>query len=107
MPRLSDDGSRVTLDLHGASLAEAEALVLRTVQLAAERGRTTVEVIHGHSTSDPGGHNRTIKHLLHDLIDRGVLPGVSGAFKQEGSTLLSLPLGTAAHRQQLTLRDVW
>jgi hypothetical protein len=105
--RLDDDGTRVTLDLHGASVEQGLALVRTTARLAAARGRASLCVIHGSSTSDPLARNRSIKHALQDLLETGGLPGVTGALHQGGSTLLSLPLGGRADPRRLTLRDVW
>jgi hypothetical protein len=105
--RLDDDGTRVTLDLHGASVEQGLTLVRKAVQLAAARGRVSLNVIHGSSTSDPLARNRSLKHAVHDLYEGGGLPGVTGALRHEGSTLLSLPLGGRPDPRRLTLRDVW
>jgi hypothetical protein len=105
--RLDDDGTRVTLDLHGASVEQGLELVRSTARLAAARGRASLNVIHGSSTSDPLARNRSLKHALHDLYQTGGLPGVTGALRHEGSTLLSLHLGGRADPRRLTLRDVW
>ena len=105
LPRLTDDGATVTLDLHGARVDEALTLVRRTVTLAAARGRTSLRVVHGSSTSDALARNRTIKHALHALLDDG-LAGVHDAFRAEGFTLLSLSLGGRRDPTPITLRDV-
>ncbi len=106
MPRLSDDGTTVTLDLHGASVDAALGLVRRTAALAARRGRATLRLVHGTSTSDPLARNRTIKHALHDLLDDGSLPEARSDVRFEGETLVSLPLGARPNPTPLRLLDV-
>ena len=71
-PQLDDDGTIVTLDLHGLSVDEAVDVTYSTLRLAEDRGRNRLKVIHGSSTTQ-GPHSRTIKTALHDLIDRGSL----------------------------------
>ena len=107
MPSLSDDGQSVTLDLHGARVDDAERMILATVRLAAERGRSQFTVIHGASTSDMRFRNRTIKHALYDLLDDGDLDHwTTGAVRFDGSTLLSLAPRGSADRSPITLRDL-
>ncbi len=60
-PTLLDDGRRITLDLHGATVDEAERLIRRTARLAAERGRSQLTVVHGTSSSSRLYRNRTIR----------------------------------------------
>jgi hypothetical protein len=107
VPRLEDDGSTVTLDAHGLSVSDAEALILRTVRAAAGRNRVAVRVIHGGSSSDPEIRNRTIKHALEERLADGSVPGVTGVIRDYGATVLGLPLGGRPHPARLTLRDVW
>lgn len=106
MPSLRDDGGTVRLDLHGASVREAKALIHATVQEAAWRGRGQVTVIHGTSTSDPRYRNRTIKHTLYDLLDQGALPAITGTLRQEGRTVLSLDVAATSDPTPIRLRDV-
>ncbi len=106
MPRLTDDGQTVTLDLHGATVADAEAMIRRAARLAADRGRSRLTVIHGTSTSSRLDRNRTIKHVLYDLLDAGALPDVTSDFRGDGSTALGLDAGRP-NPQRLTLADVW
>lgn len=107
MPSLRDDDRIVMLDLHGSTVREAEDLLYATLREAARRGRGQVTVIHGASTSDPRYRNRTIKHTLYDLLDRGALPAVTGALRQEGRTVLSLDVTATRDPTPLRLRDVW
>ena len=94
MPRLDDDGHTVTLDLHGALVEDALALTVRLVREAARRGRTTVKLVHGHSTSSRLYQNRSIKHALHDLLDRGTLRNVVvHAWRAEGAVLIDRAAG--------------
>lgn len=106
-PRLSDDGQTVTLDLHGARVSEAERLIRRTVSLAAGRGRHRLTVVHGASTSDDLYRNRTIRHALYDLLDRGALDAwVTDAVRLDGSTVLALPVSSAPDPQRLSILDI-
>lgn len=107
MPRLTDDGSSLTLDLHGARIAEAERMILGAARLGAERGRTRLTVVHGGSTSSALYRNRTIKHALYDLLDDGDLDRwVTDSVRLEGSTVLSLPLRGSSDLRRLTLADL-
>lgn len=101
-----DDGERVTLDLHGVHLAEAEGTLRRTIAVATARGRTAVRVVHGSSTSDLLARNPTIKHLVEDLLAAGHLPEVTDAFSMGEATILSLPLRPARDRRRIVARDV-
>lgn len=106
VPRLDDDGYAVTLDLHGARVAEALDLAEDVITAAARAGRSTVRVVHGHSTSD--GDRQTIKTELLAEIDRGTFaPHVASALRAEGHVLLGL--GASAHRSptRLRLADFW
>lgn len=106
-PRLHDDGQTVTLDLHGLRVDEAAALARRTVEEAARRGRGTVRLVHGSSTSAASRHRRTIKHVLAELVERGDLPGVTSAFATGDALLLSLSHSADADGARIQLRDVW
>ena len=91
MPRLDDDGQTVTLDLHGARVDEAERLALAAVVEAARRGRQTLRLVHGHSTTDRWGEARTIKTVLHRLVDEGTFGRhVASCVRGEGHLLLGL-----------------
>lgn len=106
MPRLHDDGHDVTLDLHGTTVDEAERLIRRTASLAAARGRSRLTVVHGASTSSRLYRNRTIRHALYDLLDRGALPDVTSEFRSEGSCLLGLAATADRDARRLSLSDV-
>lgn len=104
--QLDDDGTAVTLDLHGATVDEAVDLSLRTVRLAADRGRTRVTLIHGASTTRRGAR-RTIKRALHDLLDDGAFrPHATEGWRADGHLVLSLGVTTASDATPITLRDV-
>lgn len=106
-PTLLDDGRRVTLDLHGTTVDDAERLIRRTVHLAARRGRHQLNIVHGASTSSQLYRNRTVRHALYDLLDTGALaPPVTDAFRLEGSCLLSLSATHAPDPSRLSIRDV-
>lgn len=91
IPRLSDDGQSVTLDLHGATVGEAERLAHGLVVQAARFGRRTVCLVHGHSTTDRYGEERTIKTALHRLLDTGAFaPHATTDVRSEGHLLLGI-----------------
>ncbi len=106
-PRVDDDGQTVTLDLHGAPVDEAVDLARRLVREAARRGRSTVKIIHGESTSSGLYQNRTIKNVLYDLLDRNVLDAaVAHAWRAGGHLLLSLDITAASDPRPIRLLDV-
>ncbi len=107
MPALSDDGQRVTLDLHGCTVDEALDLAERTLRAAQRRGRQRVRLVHGASTSDARARNRTIKHALYDALDHGTLAhDTTSAWRAEGHLLLSLDVTAPSDPRPLRLRDV-
>ena len=106
-PTLTDDGRAVTLDLHGARVAEAEALAVGAARAASGAGRSTLRIVHGASTTDWDGGNRTVKTALLDLLNRGALDAwVADEHLTEGAMLLGLRASGAPDRQRLTLRDL-
>ena len=105
-PTLEDDGSIVTLDLHGATVEEAIDLTYRTLRLAEERGRTRLKLIHGSSTTRQG-HHRTIKSALHDLLDRGELgTHATNVIRSENTLVLALDLTASGDSTPIRMRDV-
>lgn len=106
-PRLHDDGITVTLDLHGAAVHDAVALAQATVHEAARRGRHSVKLIHGSSTSRRQYANRTIKHALHDLLDAGALASfVYSSLRAEDYLTVSLSVTTPPDPAPIRLLDV-
>lgn len=104
-PTLHDDGSVVTLDLHGATVDEAVRLARSAVDAAARRGRSQVKLIHGASTSDAG--RRTIKHALRDLLDQGALsPHVVSDWRGDAFVTCALRLGSRTDAAPLRLLDL-
>ena len=89
---LRDDGQTVTLDLHGARVEEAVGLARRAVAEARRRGRSSIRLVHGSSTTGDG--RRTIKDALHDLLHEGHL-GVSMGSTIVGEDTLLISLGHA------------
>ena len=88
-PRLTDDGNRPELDLHGGTVDEALNLARRLIIESVRHGRNSVRLIHGMSTSAPG--KRTIKSALSNMIDGGQLTmHVSGTFKADGHMIVAL-----------------
>lgn len=106
-PILDDDGRTVTLDLHGATVDEALELVDRVVREAVARGRSSVHLIHGSSTSTRSYDDRTIKHALHRALDAGrIAPDITDALRLEDTLTLSLPLTADADNRRIRLIDV-
>ncbi|MEO0858600.1 MAG: Smr/MutS family protein [Bacteroidota bacterium] len=95
----------MTLDLHRVRVGDAESLIRRTVALASARGRASVRIVHGSSTS--GGARHTIKQVVHALLDDGALAAVTSNFRAQDYALLSLGVGGQPDRRRLTLNDVW
>lgn len=107
MPRLTDTGRAVTLDLHGATVDDGLDLARRVVRIASERGRSSVRIVHGASTSSRAYRNRTLKHALHRLADDGDWPArVTSALRRDGEIVLGLPLGARTDPTRITLADV-
>ncbi len=106
MPTLRDDGKTVTLDLHGARIAEALRMAQRALALARQRGRRRLDLVHGASTSEGDARRPTIRSALYDWLDAG---GAAGAQPRRGDAVLQLhlDLGARAIPQPITLRDVW
>ena len=106
VPRLDDDGRSVTLDLHGARVDEALAMTEAALAAAARLGRSTVRVVHGHSTT--GGGARTIKSAVLDALDRGAFDRhVVSDLRGEGHVLFGLAVSGAPSPVRLRLADVW
>lgn len=106
-PSLKDDGSSVTLDLHGMTVDEAIDLTFHTLYLAEERGRTQLKLIHGSSTSR-GGSRRTIKRALYELIDEGSLgTHATDIWRARDYVVLTLDLTAARNPTPIRLSDVY
>lgn len=105
-PHLTDDGVRPELDLHGCTVDEALHLARQLIIESVRRGRDSVRLIHGMSTSTPG--KRTIKSALTELIESGVLTlHVSGAYKSEGYMIVALRRRGNRHVPgRMTLRNI-
>lgn len=107
MMQLDDDGTTVTLDLHGLTVDEALAVTRRTLDLAETRGRVTLKVIHGHSTSGAPGQ-RTIKTALYDALEQGFLQRYQlNHHRQQGALILSLGVGQADTADRIRSTEVW
>ncbi|PSQ92612.1 MAG: hypothetical protein BRD30_02200 [Bacteroidetes bacterium QH_2_63_10] len=105
-PQLDDDGSKVTLDLHGLSVDEAIDLTYSTLRLAENRGRNRLKVIHGSSTTQ-AGQRRTIKNALHDLLDQGSLASHATSVMRSRDTLtFVLDLTASSDPTPIKLRDI-
>jgi len=105
-PRLDDDGSTVTLDLHGLTVDEAIDVTYDTLRLAQDRGRASLKIIHGSSTSAPG--RRTIKSALYERLESGMLVGGHvHVMKKRSSITLSLDITASTDPTRIRLLDVW
>ena len=105
-PRLDDDGQSVTLDLHGARVDDALDLALSAAEQAARRGRRTLRLVHGLSTTEAGAH-RTIKTELADAWEDGHFDRwATDAIRLEGTMILSLDPAPAPLAGRLRLADL-
>lgn len=105
MPRLADDGTTVTLDLHGDRVDEALRTTRRALVAAARAGRPRLRIVHGASTTVAGA--RTIKTELHRWLDGGSADGlVVSADRGEAVLTLHLDLTARPSPRRLSLRDV-
>ncbi len=106
-PTVKDDGQTGELDLHGASLAEAEDIIVQAIRLASRRGRTTIRIIHGISTSEADGDLQTIRHLLHALLDGGrVAAHVTDYFDFDTSTTVALSATSQTDPRPIRITDL-
>jgi DNA-nicking Smr family endonuclease len=106
---LADDGTTVTLDLHGCSVEDGIFVLRRTLQEALRRGRTKVDVIHGSSTSLHSRHSRTIKNELMDRLQRGAFSEWTSGHTTDasgGRTSLWIYLGVNASPARIRAEDV-
>ncbi len=105
MPRLTDDGQTVTLDLHGARVDEALTMARRALGLCAKRGRKRLDLVHGGSTTDGAAH--TIKSALYQWLDGREAPTtVRSEQRAYGVLSLHLDLSARALPGRLNLGDV-
>jgi hypothetical protein len=105
MPTLDDDGSTVTLDLHGATVDDALDLMWATLRLAEDRGRFQLKIIHGSSTTAPG--RRTIKSEVRSLLDGGPLSSrATNVIRSRNYVVLSLDVTTGSDPTRIRLDDV-
>lgn len=89
--RLVDNGQRPVLDIHGCTVDQALSLTRALIAVSVKRGRDSLELIHGSSTSNEEGRRRTIKNTLHSLIDDGMESRhVSQSFKSSSSMTIAL-----------------
>ncbi len=105
-PTIRDSGQTVELDLHGASIRDAVILLRRTLLVSVQRGRSSVKVIHGYSTSvDPRRH-LSIRDELYDLLDEGTLTEVQSHHRFDGSTILLLGHFDRTDQRRITMYDI-
>lgn len=105
-PQLKDDGTSVTLDLHGVSVDTAVDLTYSALRLAEDRGRNRLTLIHGSSTTQ-GAQSRTIKNALHDLLDRGELAShAASVIRARDTVTLVLDLMAPSDPTPIELQDL-
>ncbi|NND70430.1 MAG: Smr/MutS family protein [Rhodothermales bacterium] len=105
-PSVSDDGSAVVLDLHGATVTHGIDLFVRALTLSHQRGRTTLKVIHGTSTSEYSSDRRTIKHELIRTLESGQHGSmISSMYESDGYTIIGLQPGQVSSNK-ITLREI-
>ncbi len=105
-PTLNDDGTTVTLDLHGATVSEALRLTDSLITEAARLGRSSVRLVHGTSTTDAGAH-RTIKTALLDALEDGDYDhDTVSDVRMEGVLILGLAPTSSPTRSRLRLSDL-
>lgn len=107
--RITDQGSVVTLDLHGCSVEEGVYVVRRTLQEAHRRGRTKVDVIHGSSTSAHSRYDRTIKNELLARLEGGAFRDWASGHTMDasgGRTTFWIHLGANANPDRIRVKDV-
>ena len=105
--RFEDDGTNVTVDVHGCSVSDAAYIVRRSVQEASRRGRARVIVIHGMSTES--GTERTIKSDLERRLASGEFEAwISGSTQDHvgGRTTLWITIGGGRNSSLIKMSDV-
>jgi len=96
------------LDLHGARVTDAEDLAEAVVIEASRRGRSTVRLVHGISTTEHNVDDWTIKTALHAMLDEGVFAlYTTSAFRADGHLLLGIAPAPQPAAGRVTLRDIW
>jgi len=105
-PIVRDNGQTVELDLHGAQIQEAIILLRRTLLVSVDRGRSSVKVVHGYSTSINPRKSTSIRDELHALLDEESLPEVVSQYRLAGSTMLILGQAHAQDHRRITMRDI-
>lgn len=104
-PTVSDDGSRVEIDLHGASVPLARDMLDRLLREARRRGRWQVRVVHGSSTYDRGGPS--IKAMLYDELDTGRWSREVGSHVRfDEVTVLSLKVTAPVDPRSISILDI-
>lgn len=105
-PTIDDNGSIVTLDLHGATVDEAIDLTYGTLRLAETRGRNRLVLVHGSSTTT-AGNRRTIKSALRDLVDGGDLGlHATSVLRSRDQLTLVLDLTAPSDPTRIKMADV-
>ena len=94
----ADDGSEVTVDVHGCTVDNALYVIRRTVQEACWRGRTRVVVIHGRGRGE----------LMRGL-ERGDFTEWVTSYTQAaagGQSTLYMPIGNVREARRIRQQDV-
>lgn len=107
--RFDDNGTDVTVDVHGCSVSDAVYIIRRSVQEASGRGRARVVIIHGKSGSGESSAKRTIKEELEHMLATGELASWISQFTQDaagGRTTLWMPIGPKRNTKPINVREV-
>lgn len=105
--RFEDDGTDLTVDVHGCSISDAVYIVRRSVQEAYRRGRSRVIVIHGLSESTEG--RSTIKTELERRLASGEFEQWTAGSTQDhvgGRTTLWTTIGGGSNPARIKPGDV-
>lgn len=90
VPRILDEDGRLEVDLHGLTVDDALDWSARLVREAARRGRSSIRLIHGTSTTATRSEVRTIKTALQDWLSARRPEAVSSVWLEDASCLLGL-----------------
>lgn len=106
-PKINDSGQSVELDLHGAPVRQATYLVENLVRLAKKRGRSSIKIIYGTSTSVDDPYAETVKHAVLDMLDSGSFDNeVSNFYTSDGAVTISIGLDQKVDRTKITIFDI-
>ncbi|MCB0717846.1 MAG: Smr/MutS family protein [Bacteroidetes bacterium] len=104
-PSLTDDGSTVTIDLHGLTVEAAVSVFARTIRLASERGRSTIKAIHG-SSSTISPHDQTIRNRVREYVNNDLESTIHARTLLDDYLIIGLPITHRTNSSRIKLTDV-